>query len=148
MAFKKDEKRLVDVYAKLPVTALSYPIAGMCREIMLTTDEILACIRGKAKVDVVLPNKHRVRIGFGNYEVDYVAKFEEERKAAIKAAAEAANAKLEAENENFKAEQKKAEETAKAKEKELAEAKAKAEAEAKKAEEDKKAEEPKGKNKK
>ena len=144
MAFKKDEKRLVDVYAKLPVTALSYPIAGMCREIMLTTDEILACIRGKAKVDVVLPNKHRVRIGFGNYEVDYVAKFEEDRKAAIKAA----NDKLKAENENFKEEQRKAEEAAKAKEKELAEPKAKADAEAKKAEEDKKAAESKGKNKK
>jgi hypothetical protein len=62
-------KKKVNVRAFAPIVDLKFPIAGVANGITLTTDEILICIRSKAKVEEIIGNK-TIPLDFANYDKD------------------------------------------------------------------------------
>jgi hypothetical protein len=77
-------KKKVNVKTNAPITGLRYPVAGVANGITLTINEILICIRSKAKVEEVIGNR-TIPLDFTNYNKDnsiVIAK-PEELKAVI-----------------------------------------------------------------
>ena len=60
----------VNVYAQVAVRNVTPPIYGTCKDIVMTTGDILKCLCKRARVEEILPDGKLVRLNMRNYYTD------------------------------------------------------------------------------
>ena len=60
----------VNVYAQVAIRTITPPIYGTCKDIIMTTGDILKCICKRARVEEILPDGRTVRLNLRNYYTD------------------------------------------------------------------------------
>lgn len=60
----------VNVYAQVAIRNINPPIYGTCKDIIMTTGDILKCLCKRARVEEILPNGSTVRLNMTNYYKD------------------------------------------------------------------------------
>lgn len=60
----------VNIYTRMPITVLKFPISGNVLGITLEVEDICKCICSKAKVDEILEDGSIVRLDLANYNKD------------------------------------------------------------------------------
>lgn len=60
----------VNVYAQVAVRNVTPPICGTCKDIIMTTGDILKCLCKRARVEEILPDGKTVRLNMSNYYID------------------------------------------------------------------------------
>lgn len=60
----------VNVYAQVAVRNVTPPICGTCKDIIMTTGDILKCLCKRARVEEILPNGKTIRLNMSNYYTD------------------------------------------------------------------------------
>jgi hypothetical protein len=75
----------VNIRARGPIVGLKYPIVGTLNGVTMSTDDILICIRAKAKVEEILNDGKRiVPLDFTNYNTDNSVTTEQTTESAPK----------------------------------------------------------------
>lgn len=60
----------VNVYAQVAVRNVTPPIHGTCKDIVMTTGDILKCLCKRARVEEIMPDGKIVRLNMSNYYTD------------------------------------------------------------------------------
>lgn len=60
----------VNVYAQVAVRNVTPPIHGTCKDIIMTTGDILKCLCKRARVEEIMPDGSIVRLNMRNYYTD------------------------------------------------------------------------------
>ena len=60
----------VNVYAQVAVRNVTPPIHGTCKDIIMTTGDILKCLCKRARVEEIMPDGKIVRLNMRNYYTD------------------------------------------------------------------------------
>lgn len=60
----------VNVYAQVAVRNVTPPIHGTCKDIIMTTGDILKCLCKRARVEEIMPDGKTVRLNMSNYYTD------------------------------------------------------------------------------
>lgn len=60
----------VNVYAQVAVRNVTPPIYGTCKNIVMTTGDILKCLCKRARVEEILPDGKTIRLNMSNYYTD------------------------------------------------------------------------------
>lgn len=63
----------VNIKATVPVRNINPPIYGTCKDITMTTGDILKCLCVRAIVDEILPDGSTIRLSMKNYNLDNAA---------------------------------------------------------------------------
>lgn len=85
-----NDKVVVDIVCRFPVAIDRTTLAGVYKSVTFSVSNLRMLIAGKAKVDRVLSNNQRIRVGFDNYDEDFEAELVEKKEAALKKAQEEA----------------------------------------------------------
>ena len=62
--------KVVNVKADIPLRDFKPPIHGTCKNVTMTTGQILRCLCKRAIVDEVLPDGSTIRLNMSNYYLD------------------------------------------------------------------------------
>lgn len=81
---------VVDIICRFPVDIGRTMLAGVYKRVTFNVATLRRLIAGKAKVDRVLSNNQRIRVGFDNYDEDFEAELIEKKEAEYKKAQEEA----------------------------------------------------------
>ena len=60
----------VNVYAQVAVRNVTPPIHGTCKDIVMTTGDILKCLCKRARVEEIMPDGKTIRLNMSNYYTD------------------------------------------------------------------------------
>lgn len=60
----------VNVYAQVAVRNVTPPIHGTCKDIIMTTGDILKCLCKRARVEEIMPDGKTIRLNMSNYYTD------------------------------------------------------------------------------
>ena len=75
----------VNIKANVPVRNINPPIYGTCKNMAMTTGDILKCLCARAIVDEILPDGSTIRLSMKNYQADNVAEFNKKNTVAEEA---------------------------------------------------------------
>ena len=69
----------VDIVCRFPIAIGRTTLAGVYKNVMFSVADLRMLIAGKAKVDRILSNGKRVRVGFDDYDNDFDAEIVDRR---------------------------------------------------------------------